>query len=199
MITDFSLRDFEDTYPSVSLKGTKPFDDVLYVVEHMNGLMTVAYLAVDDDSPNPLTGFNGTGELIEFSPRKNPYGIIEGIPKETLFFLVDRFSHSGVHYSIANTRHYPYRQWDVSQNCGVYIPCDDVQAQYREGKLTRDGTIGDSNTVLDEYSKWCNGEVFGIITKQFVIPTGEELSEDSCWGYIGYKYAIDELKQRLNP
>ena len=41
---------------------------------------------------------------------------------------------------------------------------------------------------LKEYRAWVEGDVYGIIVES----SGDEL--DSCWGYYGYEYAMEELK-----
>jgi hypothetical protein len=40
---------------------------------------------------------------------------------------------------------------------------------------------------LDEFESWANGEVYGYIVEDL---DGEHL--DSCWGFYGEKYAIEE-------
>lgn len=64
-----------------------------------------------------------------------------------------------------------------------------------------------ASSVLDEYSKWCSGEVFGCVTQVFVLANepkdGEEPEwiacedYDSCWGYIGQEYAEEILKDEF--
>jgi len=54
-----------------------------------------------------------------------------------------------------------------------------------------------AESVADEYAKWCSGEVFGCVTETFERQeddTWEQISEDSCWGYIGEEHASQSLK-----
>lgn len=59
--------------------------------------------------------------------------------------------------------------------------------------------------VLDEYKKWCNGEVFGCVVEVF--KRGEDgtwelpdAGHDSCWGFIGEDYAQKVLEEDyFNP
>ena len=58
--------------------------------------------------------------------------------------------------------------------------------------------------VLNEYAKWCNGEVYGCVVEIFenTTPDGksetwEQRDSDSCWGFIGYEYAEESLKSEF--
>lgn len=61
--------------------------------------------------------------------------------------------------------------------------------------------------VLEEYSKWCSGEVFGCITQTFTLAKEPDEGEepewiadddyDSCWGFIGEEYAEETLKDEF--
>lgn len=56
--------------------------------------------------------------------------------------------------------------------------------------------------VLEEYEKWCNGEVYGIVTETFVLTEDGERYEkvgdtDSCWGFIGQGWAEEALKENV--
>lgn len=48
---------------------------------------------------------------------------------------------------------------------------------------------------LDEYEKWCNGECYGYVVGVYRQTDGQLVTEDSCWGYIGYEYAERELRE----
>lgn len=47
--------------------------------------------------------------------------------------------------------------------------------------------------VVDEYGQYLDGEVYG-----YVITDHDEEEVDSCWGFIGYNYAIEEAKAAAN-
>lgn len=61
----------------------------------------------------------------------------------------------------------------------------------------REALIEQCEGILEDYVKWCNGDVYGVITEVFNLETGEHLSEDGCWGCIGCDYATQELKERM--
>lgn len=53
-----------------------------------------------------------------------------------------------------------------------------------------------AQSCLDEYTNWCNGEVFGCVV-QIHEEDGEMVNEDSCWGFIGYEHAEEALKEEF--
>lgn len=64
-------------------------------------------------------------------------------------------------------------------------------------KAFRAALIEQCEGVLEEYVKWCDGEVYGVLTEVFNLETCEHLEADSCWNYVGYDYAKQELKERM--
>lgn len=61
--------------------------------------------------------------------------------------------------------------------------------------------------VVTEYAKWCEGDVWGCVTETFTLANPreegdtsdepdewEQTDEDSCWGFIGWDYALETLK-----
>lgn len=49
--------------------------------------------------------------------------------------------------------------------------------------------------VIDEYSEWSSGSVYGVVTYVIDRETGQCVDDktDECWGYIGMEYAESEL------
>ncbi len=56
--------------------------------------------------------------------------------------------------------------------------------------------------VCEEYAKWCSGEVFGVVFESFELKNDTEWvslgGTDSCWGHIGYSYAMETLTAEHN-
>lgn len=51
--------------------------------------------------------------------------------------------------------------------------------------------------ACDEYTKWCNGECYGVVVDIFD-PQGNHIDHDSCWGMIGADYAGgDALEEHM--
>ena len=78
-----------------------------------------------------------------------------------------------------------------------------------EENITCGEILGDSDlrekaeayakSVLDEYEKWCNGDVYGVCTEVFARPDEDSdyelISDESCWGFIGQEYAEEECER----
>ena len=81
----------------------------------------------------------------------------------------------------------------IDSTNGYYIIPEDVPPERRRDY---------ANAVLEEYAKWCNGEVYGLIRWTFTLD-GDiwELDEDGrdgeVWGFIGYEYAEQSLADEL--
>lgn len=118
---------------------------------------------------------------------------------EKLMFMVDKYELGLVMYKATD---------EIvglgSNACGVFIPCDDVQDRYKKNLAdgmsiegARADALADTNNVLDEFSAWCNGEVYGILDYRFDAK-GQQIDEgEEIWGYIGSEYADQELADRL--
>jgi hypothetical protein len=191
-----NLEDGE-SFESLENSDDSIIDDSIEVLETDNHII-VGFLKRDDSPMDYLENDDGAGEFLLFTNAEQRDQLIKDLKKsKQLFYLVDKYEHGNVHFSISSTTTYPDQRWDVSFGCGVFLPCDDIQSQYKKLKRKSGETvafqefIADSNNVLDNYSEWCNGEVYGY--NIFVFDKkGNELSEDSCWGYIGNKNAEDE-------
>ena len=130
---------------------------------------------------------------------------------ERRIFIVDKYDHSAVHYSVANTAPYPDRRWDVAP-CGVFVIDAEGESGWPiDGYTDADGTFHSpvemANSLLDEYSNWCNGYVYGVIVESFPTMAHYETAqmdgddgteEESVWGLIGHEYAMEELKRMIH-
>lgn len=57
-----------------------------------------------------------------------------------------------------------------------------------------------AQSCLDEYIKWCNGDAYGCVVEVFQRNEGDswdQVSEDSCWGFLGSEWAEEALKSDL--
>lgn len=171
----------------------------LEVVKTENGVV-VGMLMVDTSPMDYFENDHGAGELVQFRSAYERDEAMEARSKsKNLMYLVDRYEHGQVHYSVSGTVNYPDDRWDVAHGCAVFVPSEDVQKAYKKEvkesgeDAARQKFIADSNKVLDNYSDWCNGEVYGYAVLSFD-KSGKELNTDECWGYIGRDYANEEKR-----
>lgn len=169
-------------------------------VTEVGDKVVVSCLKYDSDPMDYFSNDDGAGELFQFRSVGERDSKVKELKKEkVLFYLVDKYEHGSVHFSVSQTHNYPDQRWDVAHGCAIYVPCDYIQDEYKklakkEGvEAAKARFVNDSNGVLDEYSNWCNGEVYGYSVTVFD-KKGQELENDECWGFIGYKYAEEEKK-----
>ena len=106
--------------------GVLDFCDMEVRRGHGDDEVVVGYLAIDGNPGDYFEDNDGAGELREFRDGAKMAAYIEELEAEGKLYLpVERYEHGLVHYSIADTKGYPDRRWDVAA-CGIMVPCDDV-------------------------------------------------------------------------
>ncbi|WP_411839954.1 hypothetical protein [Paracoccus sp. ME4] len=135
-----------------------------------------------------------------------------------LALVVDHHRHGDEHFSVSNTRSYLHGQWDTAPR-GVFVPCDDAQKAYwrdvraanRIGEpVARDAAlfsamakvVEDSNAILNAYSDFVNGEVYGLIKESWIVDEhgrARMTDAEECWGIIGHAAAMERLQSGLRP
>lgn len=179
-------------------------DDILL---HRDGdTITIGFIDYDT-SPSDFEWGEGCcyGDFQKFSRGDDREALMQEILDEgKIAFFVECYQHGNSHYSVANTKGYPDRRWDVGL-AGIIIPPSEVQDRYKailkaEGEsAARAYAIKDSNGTLDEYSKWCNGEVFVKVMETIKID-GDRLVKgdyEVCGGFIGAEWAVEALKEEM--
>lgn len=155
-----------------------------------------------DNSPSSPFEDEESGVFKEFRSADSRDTYLATLKKSSLFYLVDKYEHGSVHYSVANTRNYPDQRWDVSHGCAVYIPCNYIQEEYKKAKKrmtvieAKNKFIADSNSFLDSYSDFCNGEIYGIDISVYD-KKGQLVETDDSWGLIGFEYAKNEKESLM--
>lgn len=192
-------------------------DDTMVVAHGKQpGIVVVGYLSYDPDSGDYWNDSDNLGSLKIFRSQADRDAYTEELDAEgKISFVVDKYSHGNVHYSVHQSRAYPDRQWDVAPS-GVYVPCEDVQKDFKDNvakakqshdysESTRSSLmatlIPDSNVILDEYSKWSNGDFFGVVAEVYSVDKESgrinRIDSDECWGLIGMDYASQELGSKM--
>lgn len=190
----FELDDADIIEPGVIVH--KPDDDK----------MLIGYLVAD----SPAMRWNEIGcdgEVLNFSTRTDCEKHMQACADAgKIALLIDRYEHGDVHYSVAGTRKYPYSQWDVSRGTHLYVPPDDFQEDYRarrakEGEeAAREWLFEVSNGMLNTYSDWANGYVYGAVVETWERKgknSIERVDSDECWGYIGLENARHALRSTM--
>lgn len=112
------------------------------------------------------------------------------------------YIHSGVRLQLNTDAGMPDRQWDVSMAgyCLVTRDTSDIPnaLQYAEGMIEEwnqslSGDVWGYDVALYDLQRDAQGDP--IEERDYYEGHGKALSEDSCWGFYGLKYAQDEAKQ----
>lgn len=196
---DYLQEKYETTNAPFDLSEHGVVHDSVSVVE-VGESIVVSCLKHDEAPMDYFENDDGAGEFFQFRSVDSRDDKVSELKKDKkLFYLVDKYEHGIVHFSISGTQSYPDQRWDVAQGCAIFVPCDYIQQEYKKlaKKTNKEEAklhfVADSNSVLDNYSDWCNGEVYGYSVTVFNTK-GEELENDECWGFIGYQYAEAEKK-----
>lgn len=149
---------------------------------------------------------------------ENGVGTGEYKPREDAFlFPVAAYIHGGIALSLGNGPHFPDQQWDVTRNaawlwtdkerfcelCGEqnWMHVYDKESRAWRPAKDRDEFVeylrGEAKSLLNEWQKWNDGEVYGYRTETSYVPyerlypdghTEDEVDwedgEDSCRGFI---------------
>lgn len=176
------------------------------------GTITIkAKIVSDDDAPEcPVgpdnkDGCNGTLHLFERGRDTRNHEIHEEFKDDPMAFKVQKFEHSGRVWSLAGEG--PQCQWDTSPYAGVWV-CDGYCKENYDTVLAEKGEVEArawllecARLVLEEYTSWAEGDVWGVVVtaRDEDDDKDDDADEDeACWGFIGRKYAEEELKDRFD-
>lgn len=193
------LNDYLEENFNIQFKETISRDSSDLTLTETPKSLIVSFLSVDDDAQDFWESSDGLGTFKEFYTPSQRKDYLSSISKNKLVYLVDKYDHGSVHYSVAQTQNYPDQRFDVAHGKAVFIPCDYIQKEYKKYKKEHGEVqaykqfLKDINSVLDDYSKWCNGEVYGYQVFE-LDKKGNQVSEDACWGFVGHEYALKEKK-----
>ena len=170
------------------------------------GKAVVSYLCSDPDAGGWYFDEFDQGEFINLDPRsmgkklellddESPRQAFERLKGEhpDRVFIINKYEHGLCRYyrqgDAATSATIPDQQWDVSHGCALLIVPDDAPDPVKY-----------CDAVMKEFTNWCNGDIHGICHATYhLIPESNTWvmdadSEDSCWGYIGYENAKQELE-----
>lgn len=114
--------------------------------------------------------------------------------------LLDLYEHSGCIWSVHNSG--PNCRWDTSGGAATWIPNDCLRLELdscTNPQDRRDMAVKFAEQACEAYTSYCNGDVYGCVVEVFELKDEAwvQVSEDSCWGFIGYDYAEDSLNSEF--
>lgn len=99
-------------------------------------------------------------------------------------YPVGVYEHGLIQYSLAGESMMSNDRWDYCVGACIAIPTDFTDTEEA------------ARSILEEYTNWCNGSVFGIV-EMVRQESGDWEEGDTCWGFIGYEYAVEEAKAQV--
>ena len=113
---------------------------------------------------------------------------------------VGMIDHSGLSFYLGGGAHWcDPGGWD-SGTCGLLVLSRERLREWGhevpEGEPTPDQLATYTEWArgeISEYDAWSTGDMYGIVDWVFDAD-GEATDDTTCWGYIGYEYALSELE-----
>ena len=177
----------------------EPVEDTITVEKTPKGY-TARYLVQDDNPISPDE--NGDSGLFlvnyhrDFDVRRDSiivkqnvadyYGG-EKIPQEDKYhiFNLSMFSHSGIILSLSRTFISDSGGWDTSHVGLVLVS--------KKEWHKRDNACEAAESLVNEWNAVLSGDVYGCVV-EYYNKNKKQLNQESCWGYIGFEAAKEELK-----
>jgi hypothetical protein len=111
----------------------------------------------------------------------------DGVPADRIF-VVDRMEHGQVKYTVLDAWDSKTQDaWDSAPSTVIVI--DEEGA----GGVTDFRAAADA--VAEDYTKWANGDVYGICRGVYDVNGDAVEHEESVWGFIGSEYAEQAIKE----
>lgn len=176
------------------------------------------YLVQDENAEDPRE-WDHLGKMICFHRRynlgdKHNYKADEFEGWEELRALIEEnegkilvslplylFDHSGITMKTSSElfRMCDSAGWDWGTVGAIVALEEDVKKNFLVKEITdeiKEKTIGVLKAEVEEYDHYLTGEVYGIVEEKYD-ENFEQIDHDSCWGYLGHKYAKESLKEGL--
>lgn len=106
----------------------------------------------------------------------DPEELIEHYRKTHWIFPLEAYIHGEVRLALSRGGNFPDRQWDVSQLGFVFA----AKKEWRLSNKAREA----AKSLTETWNQYLSGDVYGYV-----------VGEDSCWGFYGYDYCVEEARR----
>jgi hypothetical protein len=186
----------------------EPYEDSIQVKETEDGF-TVGYL-VQDDSPGDWNDGDGIGDIYFGSNRYTTFkkyleilGLDrygdkdEDVEPNPDAVLLSVYEHGGMMLSIMGEG--MQCQWDTANGGAVWVPdkylIEEVAGLDEEARHEK--MVEFARQAIETYNVYEHGDIWDICIREYDIDKTFAKEHEMCWGFVGYKYAIEELKSSL--
>lgn len=162
---------------------------------------TVKYLVQDSDCSSPRENDN-LGVMACFHSRYTIGDKDHGLSQEevqeavkTAFVALPVYlmDHSGLSFSTKSFND----PWDSGCVGAIFVTKEKAMKEY--GNLsdeTKEIIRGVLIAEVETYNQWQSGDCYGIVAEHYDADR-EQVDEDSCWGFIGEKWALEALDSEI--
>jgi len=186
---EFTFEPIEDT---LKIKETPEGFEARYLVRDSDG--DADDLICEDDDLFPVNYHRDfeikrdkiiTKDTVVDIYRGNDTEHVLDIKKQYWIFPMSMLSHSGVWLSLGSGFACDGGGWDTS-HVGLLL------VSKREWK-TRELALKAATAHIGEWNCVLSGDVYGCVA-EFYDKSKKQLDQESCWRFIGLKYALEELE-----
>lgn len=108
--------------------------------------------------------------------------------------LLDCYQHGGQYWSLSGGG--MQCQWDTARGAGVWVPDDYLRLELQSATDRASQARIYAKQFLDQYNAIISGEVYGVVVDRFD-REGEKIDSDACFGYVGFDWAMENLKMQM--
>lgn len=112
---------------------------------------------------------------------EDPQELVERYGKTHWIFPLEAYIHSGVRLAFGHEGNFPDRRWDVSQLGFVFV----AKSEWRLSRKAREAAA----TLIKTWNDYLSGDVWGYQIDE---------DGDSCWGFYGYDYCLQEARSSVD-
>lgn len=173
-------------------------------------------VVADEEPLHPLNDCDGMGKILSFCTRHSAFDK-EAIEKEMGNkdkVMLSYFEHGLCLWGVAGTMNgTPDFEWDGVEHAGLWIP-DNVlldEAKELKGKERQEKMREWAAQACEEFTAYCNGNYYLFVVQVFKVRKegenifdkrsdyrfDEEVSGDSCSGFIGSDAAEKEMEEAV--
>lgn len=110
--------------------------------------------------------------------------------RDNLVIPIMAYEHGGITIRAYDYGNFPDQMWDCGQLGFIYVSKDKIRAEYgNAGKKSLEKARQCLLSEIKTYDDYLTGQVYG-----FIITDKNDEEVDSCWGFYGLDYCIQEAK-----
>ena len=168
---------FTGTRSQYQIQGEETADDLV------DALLDLAHRV------DPLRAYDTLNEAINYRDMTLAHGVlVRLLAKHFVIYTLE------VNYHDGSASGSPLTVEDIGSGRFdglAYVEHEAIVKEY--GSLDLERATKLLKGEVEEYSRWASGDVYGVEVED--TETGHVL--DSCWGFIGYDYALEEANRML--